>query len=256
MGVEIVLLREPKRGLLGRGEKFFMTGFHGVGIVGYFTSYYMVEQDGSEYIGYVKTDKMPLTVRMKDDRIALPMELYERGDFVILLNEILPGAENIHEYVKSVAEWVVDSGFSEAVLIGGLLTNYVGDTWLPFRIAHTTAYLKKGRLRDLILEGKFLKIDSDLQIYGPLALMLAHFQLMNFPAIAVLPLSSHRYQLDINAVRTALSFLNEHYNAQIDLQAIDELAEKMKRAEQEVEEKAKSEEVFRPPKREDFMFYM
>jgi len=258
MEVEIVLFKEPKRGIFARGDKFFLTGFHGVGVVGYFTSLYIAEQKDSNFIGYIKLDKMPLMVKMRADRIGLPLEFYERGDFVILLNETLPSADQVHTLIEKISNWVVSSGFKEAVLIGGLLKKFVQDEEVPFRVAYTSAYLDKGRLKKEIAEGGLPRIDSNLQIYGPLALMLAHFELMKFPAIAILPLSTHRYELDVEAVHVALKFLNEHYNAKIDLSEIESITESIGKMKKQIEEEMKKEEeeILRRAKREDFMFYM
>lgn len=252
--VEIIL----KKGFKRRDEEtLFITGFHGIGAVGYYVSSYIANQRDARHIGYIKLKRMPVIVKMKENRIGLPFELYEKGHFIVALNEILPDADIVHLYTKKLAEWVINSGFREAVLIGGLIKTAVeNQSEDSFRVAYTSSYLEKGVLRKYI--GNEIKpMESGLKIVGPLALLLAYFEMAEFPAISILPIATKKYDVDLKAAYTALVALNKYYNANVDLREI-EMFIKIKMIEKpEKEVKEPKEEVEETVKsREKYMFYM
>ncbi len=195
---------------IGEG-KIFITGFYGVGGVGYFLSKYLTLQKGAKYIGYIETKRLPMLVRMEDDRIGLPFELYQYKDFIILLNESMPDAREIHKYTYTIADWVVKNKFKMAVLFGGLAERVKegGD----IRIAYTSSFIK-------MMKPFAPQLEKRLFIIGPLALLLSKFEMKKFPAVCILPYAKI-YEYDLNATYIALKVLKEKFNAEIDLTQVE-----------------------------------
>ncbi len=211
-----IQLAEEKEGLklmkkkIGEG-KIFITGFYGVGAVGYLVSKYLTLQKEAKYIGYVETKRLPMIIRMEDDRIGLPFELYQFKEFIILLNESLPDSREIHSYTYAIADWVVKNKFKMAVLFGGLAERAKeGDA---IRIAYTSSFTK-------MMKPFAPPLEKKLFIVGPLALLLSRFEMKNFPAVCILPYA-RVYEYDLNAAYVALKVLKEKFGAEIDLSQVE-----------------------------------
>lgn len=211
--MKIIILKNKENESNKIGEnKIFVTGFHGVGAVGYLTSKYLSTQKTAEYIGYVTMDRMPMIIRMEDDRIGLPFELYEIDNFVVLVNEAIPETKYVYIYTNKIAEWVVNNGFKMAVLFGGLAERVKEGT--DIRIAYTSQFKS-------VMQPFAPSLEKKLSIIGPLALLLAKFEQLRFPAICVLPYAKV-YEYDLKASYKALKVLIEQFGAKIDLSKIEQ----------------------------------
>ncbi len=241
-----VILKDKIEEPIGR-DKIFITGFHGIGAVGYLTTRYIADQPDSKHIGYIILDRLPLIVKMGDGRIQLPFELYERKNFIIMVTETAPEPREMHTLTRGIAEWVVSQGFKEAVLIGGLSDKYKGNDEEPFRVAYTSAYTLTKKIF-----GK--PMDSRLTIFGPLASLLSYFELVNFPAITLLPYAK-QLEPDTRAAMIALDILNKHYDAEINIETIKKEVEEIE-ARIEMSMKESEQKISEEKSREKFMFYM
>jgi len=192
-------------------EKTFITGFHGVGGVGYLVSKYLTLQEKSRYVGYITTPRMPMVIRMEGDRIGLPFEIYEYNNFIILLNEAMPDLKFMHRYITKIAEWILENNFKMAILFGGLAERVKGNG--EIRIAYTSKYAKEYEKFAPPLEDK-------LSIIGPLALLLSIFEIHEFPALCILPYA-RVYEYDLRAALVALKILKEKFDPSIDLTRIE-----------------------------------
>jgi len=195
---------------IGEG-KIFITGFYGVGAVGYLVSKYLTRQKDAKYIGYISTKRLPMIIRMEENRIGLPFELYEWKNFIILLNESIPDAREIHAYANAVVDWVIENKFKLAVLFGGLAERVSGQE--PIRIAYTNAFLK-------YMKPFAPSLEKRLSIVGPLALLLSRFEIKGFPSVCILPYA-RIYEYDLNAAYIALKTLKEKFAADIDLSQLE-----------------------------------
>ncbi len=191
----------------------FITGFHSViGETGYIAIRHIVKQLNPERIGVVETKIFPPFVWFKGDSLALPFELFKYEDFVMLFPRVLPHEDEQKEFAFTIGEWVVKEKFQKAILIGGLDNRFKRENE-PFRVAAT----KAGYTEALKLNASFL--DEDLGVFGPLALMLACFELNNFPAITILPFAE-RGRPDPRAAATAIDVLREKYGLPIETESL------------------------------------
>jgi len=195
---------------IGEG-KIFITGFYGVGAVGYLVSKYLTMQKDSKYIGYISTKRLPMIIRMEDNRIGLPFELYQWNDYIILLNESIPDAREIHAYANMIVDWVIENKFKMAILFGGLAERVSGGEQI--RIAYTRTFPK-------IMKPFAPPLEKRLSIVGPLALLLSGFEMKRFPSVCILPYA-RVYEYDLNAAYTALKVLKEKFAANIDLTQLE-----------------------------------
>ncbi|PCN49946.1 hypothetical protein B6U99_07065 [Candidatus Geothermarchaeota archaeon ex4572_27] len=229
MAVKVLL----RRGVSG-GWKFFLTGFQGIGFTGYIAVKHLVNTLSASPIGVVEAPFVPPFVWMDGDRLISPIQLYEYGPFVFLVAEALPPPRDQYKLIRAVADWVAESGFEEAILIGGLDQRFQrGDE--KVRCAVTGAYLRTRGLRVPLIE-------RGLLITGPLALMLHRFEVNDFPAIALLPYANAS-RPDPMAAANAISTLNELYGLNVDCA---ELVKDAERIEQEVKEMMERQAAERP----------
>ncbi|MHA1595342.1 MAG: proteasome assembly chaperone family protein [Candidatus Baldrarchaeia archaeon] len=213
----------------------FLTGFHGIGETGFIAMNHIVESSNAELIGYVLTEQYPPLVFFEKNRVATPFELYMYRNLVIFLPRFQPPAFEQVSLIKHLAAWVVERGFEEALLIGGLDSRFrTEEPKQPLRVVPTSAYIRKKEIDMPTLE-------KDLFVAGPLALLLALFEINNFPAIALLPYAE-RNRPDPKAAAIAIQKINEIYGLDLPVQPLIEDAE---RIEKEIEELRRREEHVR-----------
>ncbi|MHA1784819.1 MAG: proteasome assembly chaperone family protein [Candidatus Helarchaeota archaeon] len=181
-------------------DKIFITGFHGVGATGYIAVRHLVATLPMKRIGYLITDNLPGFISIENDALLLPYEIFQHENFIILLTRSQPSRDEINDFTKTLSEWVVKNEFKEAILIGGLDNKFkTADEKL--RSVPNKAFLSKNQWEIL---------DKGLFVTGPLALLLAYFEMEDFPACALLPYSE-RERPDPRASAVAIEELNKFY---------------------------------------------
>jgi len=210
----------------------FITGFHSViGEVGYIAVRHIVKSLDLERLGVVETKLLPPLVWFKGKCLALPFELFKYENFVVLFPRVLPHADEHKEFAFTLAKWVVREKFSKAILIGGLDSRFKQGSE-SFRVVATGA----GYQEALKLGAPFL--DEELGVFGPLALMLAQFELNDFPAVTILPFAE-RGRPDPRAAAVAVEVLKEKYGLPVETESLIQDAREI---EAEVEKILKQQE--------------
>ena len=67
-----------------------VTGFYGLGRVGFISVNHLVETLNAELIGYLVSEALPPFLSIKDSKLRLPFELYRFGDVVFLTTYFEP----------------------------------------------------------------------------------------------------------------------------------------------------------------------
>lgn len=189
----------------------------------------MVSKLNARPIGVVEIPTLPPFVWMEKDRLISPLQLYEYDDVVFLLVEALPSIKARYSLFKSIVDWVAER-FKEAVVIGGLDQRFKFGTD-DLRCAATEAYIRNRGLTIPLIE-------KGLMITGPLALMLHRFEVIEFPAVALLPYAN-AFRPDPLAAAKSIAEFNRLYGLNIGYR---ELIEDAERIEHEVEEVLKRRE--------------
>ena len=97
---------------------------------------------------------------------------------------------------------------------------------------------------------KYSKLSKDLGIYGLLALFLSYFEMLNFPAIALLPYAE-KGRPDPRAAAVAIEEINKMYNKSLDTTALIKDAEEI---EKEIEAIMAQQQEHYKEKKEPDMF--
>ncbi len=194
-----------------------ITGFHGVGETGYISVSYLVHSLKAKRIGFVDVAHPPPFIATSESGLVTPFEVYRAGKIVLVKLEFSPHRAEEAEFAKTLAHWVMENKFRDAVLIGGLDGSLQSGTD-GVRIVPTAHYpLKSKKMKHPTLE-------TGLFVYGPLAVMLGEFEKRNFPAIAVLPYASAEHA-DPKAAATAIRAVSKAYGLKVDVKDLEYDAE-------------------------------
>jgi len=231
LNIEIILKR--KVDLEG---KIFITGFHGIGYAGYIAVNHIIESTNAELLGYVTTEQYPPIVSLDENRVLTPYELFMYKDFILFLPRFQPPPSEQNDLMRILTEWTVKNRFKEAILIGGLDSKLkAGEEKL--RVVPTSQFKMNNKL-------ELKKLDRNLYVVGPLAILLAYYEIKDFPAIALLPYAQ-RGRPDPLAAATAIQVINQLYDLDI---STEQLIKDAKQIEQEIAQlKEQEEKVQREP---------
>jgi len=231
LNIEIILKRKVE--LEG---KIFITGFHGIGYAGYIAVNHIIESTNAELLGYVTTEQYPPIVSLDENRVLTPYELFMYKDFILFLPRFQPPPSEQNDLMRILTEWTVKNRFLEAILIGGLDSKLkAGEEKL--RVVPTSQFKMNNKL-------ELKKLDRNLYVVGPLAILLAYYEIKDFPAIALLPYAQ-RGRPDPLAAATAIQVINQLYDLDI---STEQLIKDAKQIEQEIAQlKEQEEKVQREP---------
>ncbi|MFX1577503.1 MAG: proteasome assembly chaperone family protein [Promethearchaeota archaeon] len=219
-----VILHNPDVKLENR---ILVSGFHSaLGETGYIVLRHLAAQESAQPIGCIMSPLVPPHVFIGGDRLLMPIELYEYGDrFILLFTRLQPHRAEWAPFTETVANWCANMKFKEAVLLGGLDMQFAeGDE--RYRTAFTSTYRETAQKFDLPV------LEEGRGIYGPLALLLANFQIRNFPAVAILPYAE-RGRPDPRAASVAIEVFNQLYDLDIET---EELAADAEAIEKEIKQ--------------------
>jgi len=231
LNIEIILKRR-----VDLEGKIFITGFHGIGYTGYIAVNHIIESTKAELLGYVTTEQYPPIVSLDENRVLTPYELFMYKDFILFLPRFQPPPSEQNDLMKILTEWTVKNRFKEAILIGGLDSKLkAGEEKL--RVVPTSQFKMNNKL-------ELKKLDRNLYVVGPLAILLAYYEIRDFPAIALLPYAQ-RGRPDPLAAATAIQVINQLYDLDI---STEQLIKDAKQIEQEIAQlKEQEEKVQREP---------
>lgn len=188
-------------------DSVFITGFHGIGWTGYIAIRHLIKTAKAEKIGYLMGDVIPDIISIEDEHLILPFEFYSYKNFVMFQPPLQPILLEQRKIIQELAQWIVNSNFKEAVLIGGLDIRFQQES-KDLRLVPTKAFVSKGRKFD----NPYL--EKGLLIRGPLALLLTHLEVLNFPAVVILPFANPD-RPDPAAAAVSIDFLNKNYQLDI-----------------------------------------
>ena len=190
-----------------------VTGFHGVGETGYITVSYLVNTLRAKRIGFVDVAHPPPFIATSEAGLVTPFEVYRAGQIVLVKLEFSPHRSEESEFAKTLARWVMENKFKDAVLIGGLDASLQSGSD-GIRIVSTGSYPLKTR------KMKHPTLEIGLFFYGPLAVMLGEFEKKGFPALAILPYASATHA-DPKAAATAVRAVSKAYGLKVSVKDLE-----------------------------------
>ena len=161
-------------------DNTLITGFHGIGTTGFIAAKYITNELNATKIGTILSDFLPPFVTTKDGKLSLPFELFQEKENVILVPHFQPYRHEHKAFADNIVEWTINSKFQKTILIGGLDARLKKNENDKIRAVATTAYLEKFKISIPILE-------DGLFVTGPIAIILALYEVNDYPAIALLP---------------------------------------------------------------------
>jgi uncharacterized protein len=222
MAVQINVIRDNYKG------STLITGFHGIGETGYIATSFLVHALQAQRIGFIEVAHPPPFVNSTPKALVTPFEIYKKGRMIIAKFEFSPHKSEEAEFVKTLSQWVVKERFKDAVLIGGLDSSFKTSN-STLRVVHTKAYPTRNRSLNA------LRLEEELFVYGPLAIMLGEFEIHNFPAVAILPYASLT-RPDPAAAAVAIRSLCKTYNMKVNVADLERDAREI---ETEIEQRMK-----------------
>lgn len=219
-----IILKTPDVKLKG---KILVSGFHSaLGETGYIVLRHLVSQKQTRPIGCIMSPLVPPHVFIGNNRLLMPIELYDYNDrFILLFTRLQPHRAEWAPFAEAIANWSVDMEFKEAILLGGLDMQFAENDD-RYRSAYTSAY------REIAQKFNLPTLEEGRGIYGPLALLLANYEIRDFPALAILPYAE-RGRPDPRAASVAIDVINQLYNLTI---STNELMEDAEVIEQEIKQ--------------------
>jgi uncharacterized protein len=168
-------------------------------------------------IGFVDVAHPPPFIATSEDGLVTPFEVYRAGRIVLVKLEFSPHRAEEAEFAKTLARWIVENKFKDAILIGGL-DGALKSGKDGVRIVTTGDYPVKAKKMN------HPKLEAGLFVYGPLAVMLGEFEKLSFPAVAVLPYASAEHA-DPKAAATAIRAVSKAYGLKVDVRDLEYDAE-------------------------------
>lgn len=207
-------------------DSILITGFHGLGATGYIAVKHAVTALNAELVGHIDTERIPPFVSMDEGRLSLPFEIYQKDSLVFVITNVPPHPKERHLFSKALAEWAMKEGFRSAYLIGGLDNRLKPSEGDKLRCTFTKSFPNQSDLGIPLLE-------KGLFVVGPLAVMLASFEIGEFPAISLLPYANPT-RPDPMAASVAVEYLNKLINTSIDVSPLVTDAQKIESEIQEL----------------------
>jgi len=215
-----------------------ITGFHGIGGVGYWTVRYIAQKLNADKSAIIDSDIISPVTTTYLGRIVTPYEVLRKGEVAFFKVEVPPFKEKQIGFFRSFSKWVIDAGFKEVALVGGLDSSLRIDE-TTFRLVHTISFTPKDELAKAII------LEDDHLIVGPVAIMLNYFEVMKFPAFVILAYASPE-RVDPRATVAAISVLSDYYKFKVDVMPLIRGAEALEQeaAKQEKKERRSGESIY------------
>ena len=204
--------------------KYLITGFHGIGEVGYISVRYLIEETKAKKIGMIVSPLTPPLISLDDKgNTQLPFELFVHPEhpFAYLLIRFQPHPEEMREFTRAVADFVQNRGIKGLVMLGGLDNNFrPEDDERGFRCVVANGFpFDEPPL-----------IDAGLFISGGVAMMLIELHVKSTPSLTLFPYAD-REKPDPKAAAKAIDIINDTFNTNIDTANLEQEAKEL---EQEV----------------------
>ncbi len=200
--------------------KYLVTGFHGIGVVGYIAVKYMIESTKAKKIGLIISPLTPPLISLDEKgTIQLPFELFMDEHLVYLLVRFQPHPEELREFTTTLANFIEGSGIKGLVLLGGLDIGFKPeDDQKGYRCVVSNDF----PIQDPPL------IDPGLFISGGIAMLLIELQMRHVPSLTVFPYAE-REHADMKAAAKAIEVLNSLFPLGISTEKLQEEAKDLEK---------------------------
>lgn len=202
--------------------KTIVTGFHGIGQVGYLSINQLIKSIKAKRIGFIETLNIPPFIGVKKNSFVTPYEIYQKDDLIIIKFEAIPSGKSGNEILKTIVEWCKSQKIEKMFLFGGLSVTFKEkDEKTTVRYLYNDSYSKKmGKEKPYVQEG--------VQVIGPLAVLLYYAEINQIPSLAFLSYADPQ-RIDPRGAVNALQNASKKMNVKLDLKELIENAEEIEK---------------------------
>jgi len=207
-------------------SRTLITGFHGIGLVGFIAVDFMVRKLKAEKIGWAYMDYMPAVVFIDGDKAEMPVEFYRKSISFMKVNVIME-RETMNEFIGEVLG-ELRKKIKEIVVIGGLAVE--GKDVYGVSNTYGRKIMEKMGLK---------KLKREITVFGPMASTLIYGEKNRIPVVCVLPAANPSIP-DPEAASRAIRKVCEFYGLEI---PTEDLEKEAKRIESRIKELEKKDEM-------------
>nr|ABZ10152.1 hypothetical protein ALOHA_HF4000APKG10H11ctg1g12 [uncultured marine microorganism HF4000_APKG10H11] len=203
--------------------KTIVTGFHGIGQVGYLSITQLIKSIKAKRVGFIETLDIPPFIGVKTKSFVTPYEIYRKNDLIIIKFEAIPSGKSGNEILKKIVEWGKSQKIEKIFLFGGLSVTFKEkDEKTTVRYLYNDSYAKKiGIEEPYVQEG--------VQVVGPLAVLLYYAEINEVPSLAFLSYADPQ-RIDPRGAINALQNASKKMNVKLDLKELINNAKKIEEA--------------------------
>ncbi|MHA1699658.1 MAG: proteasome assembly chaperone family protein [Promethearchaeota archaeon] len=235
MAIEIQIFKE----LDALKGKYLVTGFFGIGSVGFLTVKALIEETKSKKIGIIVSTNMPPLVSVDNNGdLSMPFEFYldEDNGFIYLLIRFQPHPSEIREFAKTIVEFVANNEIKGLILLGGLDKNFKKEAdALDYKCVITNEF--QAKYLPTVKKEELPIIDKGLFISGGIALILIELQRCQIPALTIF-VYADKDRPDMMAATKTIEIINKIFSKNI---KIEKMIQEANEFEKEIERIMKHE---------------
>ncbi|MBD3230019.1 MAG: hypothetical protein GF329_17685 [Candidatus Lokiarchaeota archaeon] len=103
------------------GKPIVLVGLPGTGLVGLISALHLIDSLEMDYVGYIESRQFPPVVLIHDSELALPLRIYQKGKFLVLISEISVPTEpeTAYDLADKLTKWAKDLDPQYTIIMRG-----------------------------------------------------------------------------------------------------------------------------------------
>ncbi|MBR9681349.1 MAG: proteasome assembly chaperone family protein [Candidatus Altiarchaeota archaeon] len=205
--------------------KTVITGFHGIGFVGFISIDFMVRKLNTSRVDWYFNHELPAVIFAGKDKLEMPVEFHSKGDLGFMKISIMAERDILNHVIEDNIKAMKGAGVKELIVIGGLASNNK-KAFFGVSNSHGKKLIKKLKLSPL---------DSEITVFGPMASALIYGEKLGLPVVCVLASASSSLP-DPKAASRAINHLSSVLNFELDTKDLEKDAKKVEKRIKELDQ--------------------
>ncbi|HDR53658.1 MAG TPA: hypothetical protein ENN60_03250 [archaeon] len=203
-----------------------VTGFHGIGFVGFIAVDFMVRKLEAERVERYFNRKLPPVVFAGKDKLEMPVEFYRKDKLGFMKLSVMAEKEVLDRVVEETLTEFKKVGVKQVLVVGGLASRHKQEIQ---GVCNTAG-------REMMEKLKLAPLDKEITVFGPMASTLIHGERLGLPVVCVLPGAMSNVP-DPEAASEAIKLIAGVYGLEIDTQDLEKDARKVEKRLKELDQK-------------------
>ncbi len=195
--------------------KTLITGFHGIGMVGFIAVDYLIKKLKAEKIGWIHKEYLPCVVFSTEKGLEMPIEFYKLKDIVFMKINLVLEKKVLGKFLKYLFTEINKNKPRKILVLGGLATSKKN----IYGVANSFA-------SPLLEELKLKRFPKDITVFGPMAGTLIESERLKIPAVCILPNASPNLP-DPEAASRAITRLSKYLDFKVNVSDLKKEAKKI-----------------------------